>query len=455
MNCKYPPYPQYSKRPIDWVDSLPSSWHHIKLRWGASIFAGGTPSKTNEAFWQNGTIPWLNSGSVNQGLIRDASSHITEAGLKSSSARWIKRESLLVALAGQGKTKGMVAQLDFDATCNQSMAAIVPFNTLQPRFLLWWLSNNYQNIRNMAGGDLRDGLNLKLLGDIECPLPSRIEQDQIAEFLDYETAKIDALIEKQQQLIALLKEKRQAVISHAVTKGLNPDATMRNSGVEWLGEIPSHWEVQRLKSLCKIQSGMPKGKPASATTVDMPMLRVANVQEGWLKLDDVHHIPVERAQVERYLLKADDVLMNEGGDRDKLGRGTVWHNEVPNCIHQNHVFAIRPLTIEPEWLATVTRAAYAKFHFYQVAKQSTNLASISSFNIKETPIVLPPIDERKAIIEYIDLMLEKTSATIELASQQNTLLQERRAALISAAVTGKIDVRDWQPPESDKEAEVA
>jgi len=283
------------------------------------------------------------------------------------------------------------------------------------------------------------------------PVPRKEEQTQIAKFLDYETAKIDALIDKQQQLIALLKEKRQAVISHAVTKGLNPNAPMKDSGVEWLGEVPAHWAVVRLKHTSVIQSGMPKGKPASATTVNMPMLRVANVQDGWLDLRDVHLIPVERDQVERYLLRTGDVLMNEGGDRDKLGRGTIWRSEVPMCIHQNHVFAIRPESIEPEWLDAVTRAEYAKFHFFQVAKQSTNLASISSSNIKETPLVVPPKEEREAILSHIEQMLEVTSRAVQLAEQQSDLLQERRTALISAAVTGKIDVRNWQPPEADKE----
>ncbi|MBK9266060.1 MAG: hypothetical protein IPM54_40530 [Polyangiaceae bacterium] len=157
---------------------------------------------------------------------------------------------------------------------------------------------------------------------------------------------------------------------------------------------------------------------------------------------------MERDQVARYLLREGDVLMNEGGDRDKLGRGTIWRNEVPNCIHQNHVFAIRPLTIEPEWLDNVTRADYAKFHFFQVAKQSTNLASISSTNLMETPLVVPPPNERAAILAHIQNVLDRNNSTIKLAEEQNTLLQERRAALISAAVTGKIDVRGWKPPVS-------
>jgi len=273
------------------------------------------------------------------------------------------------------------------------------------------------------------------------------EEEAIANFLDHETAKIDTLIEKQQQLIKLLKEKRQAVISHAVTKGLNPNTPMRDSGVEWLGEVPKHWIVRRLKHTSKLQSGIPKGKDLTGkVSFSVPMLRVANVQDGYLNLEDVHNMDIETDQLDRYSLEQGDVLMNEGGDNDKLGRGAVWQCEIEPCIHQNHVFAIRPYSIEPEWLDIMTRASYAKFHFFRVAKQSTNLASISSTNIKETPLVIPPENERHEIMGYVHGKVDVFDKAEEKCTAQITLLQERRTALISAAVTGKIDVRNWQAP---------
>lgn len=285
--------------------------------------------------------------------------------------------------------------------------------------------------------------------NIELLLPDKTEQEKIYSFLDHETAKIDNLIEKQQQLIELLKEKRQAVVSHAVTKGLNPDVPMKDSGVEWLGEVPEHWIVRRLKHTANLQSGIPKGKDLTGkNSISVPMLRVANVQDGYLDLEDVHAIDIEPSQLERYLLRDGDVLMNEGGDNDQLGRGAVWTASIDNCIHQNHVFAIRPQNIESDWLDMLTRAAYAKFHFYRVAKQSTNLASISSTNIKETPLLIPPVEERVEILKFIKLQLGRLKKSEELSVNQVALLQERRTALISAAVTGKIDVRDWVAPDT-------
>lgn len=242
-------YSHYRVSQLDWVESLPSHWQEGRLRWLARRYAGGTPDRSRLDFWEDGNIPWLNSGSVNDSYIVTPSAHITEEALANSSARWAPKGALVMALAGQGKTKGMVAQLGIRSTCNQSMAAIVPDAEIEPRFLLWWLTANYQNIRNMAGGDLRDGLNLELLGNIGCPLPTVTEQAAIAAFLDRETSKIDALVEAQARLIDLLKEKRQAVTSHAVTKGLDPDARMKDSGVEWLGQVPAHWVVTRLANL--------------------------------------------------------------------------------------------------------------------------------------------------------------------------------------------------------------
>jgi type I restriction enzyme S subunit len=196
-------------------------------------------------YWVKGEIPWINSGAVNQVIIKEPSEYITELGLKNSSAKYIPVNSLVMALAGQGKTKGMVAYTSIETTCNQSMAAIVPKN-YHYKFLYYWLDSNYQNIRNLTGGDNRDGLNLAVLSNIPCPKISIVEQTQIVSFLDTETARIDNLIAKQEKLIELLEEQRKSIISHAVTKGLNPNAPMKDSGVEWLGDVPEHWNLKGL-----------------------------------------------------------------------------------------------------------------------------------------------------------------------------------------------------------------
>lgn len=217
----------------------------------------------------------------------------------------------------------------------------------------------------------------------------------------------------------------------------------KDSGLPLLGSIPAHWTIARLKHVATIQTGIAKGKDYTGIdTVTVPYLRVANVQAGFFDLEDVATIEVPAADVERYRLRPGDVLMNEGGDNDKLGRGHIWTGEVDPCVHQNHVFAVRPHSVSSAWLNTVTGSGYAQFFFLGRAKQSTNLASISSTNLMELPIVVPPSEEQGNITDFLGRETAKIDALIAEQERLIELLQERRAALITAAVTGKIDVSE-------------
>lgn len=312
-----------------------------------------------------------------------------------------------------------------------------------PRYL-HYLFRAYDSIKVFysMGGGLRQSMKFADLKRMPTLIPTSEEQRTIAHFLDLETTKIDALVAEQQRLIALLKEKRQALISHSVTKGLDPSVPMKDSGVHWLGEIPAHWNMAPLKFVATVQTGIAKGKDNTGKkTTTVPYLRVANVQDGYLALDDVASIEIPASDLPRYLLRSGDVLMNEGGDFDKLGRGHIWHAEIEPCVHQNHVFAVRPHGVSPEWLNMVTGSDYARFYFMTRSKQSTNLASISSSNIMELPVALPPKAEQVAILDLVGGQIAQLDELSQQAKTAVGLLQERRTALISAAVTGKIDVR--------------
>jgi type I restriction enzyme, S subunit len=297
------------------------------------------------------------------------------------------------------------------------------------------------------GGGLRQSMKYSDMKWLPILTPPSSEQRQIADFLDRETTRIDALIAEQQRLIELLKEKRQAVISHAVTKGIDRTVPMKDSGVEWLGKVPEHWTVGSLRWYASIQGGLAKGKDYEGRkTVTLPYLRVANVQNGFLDLTEVKEIEVLETDIERYSLRSGDVLMNEGGDNDKLGRGAVWAEQISPCLHQNHVFAIRTNDqLLSQWLATFTQSQQAQTYFYLNSKQSTNLASISASNVMNMDLPIPNVNEQKQILEYLEKNKTQNDQLIQVAVSTVSLLQERRSALISAAVTGKIDVRNWQP----------
>ena len=300
-------------------------------------------------------------------------------------------------------------------------------------------------VESRSTGVSYPAINASDLADIRINLPDIETQRLIADYLDRETARIDALVAEKEKMLALLEEKRAALISRAVARGLDENAPLKPSGLDWLGDIPAHWELWRLKHLAEVRGGLTLGKKYSRNDlIEMPYLRVANVQDGYLKLDDVQTVEVSPEEARCYLLQRDDVLMNEGGDIDKLGRGCVWRDEIKSCLHQNHVFSVRPRRADAEWLALWTSTLHAKRYFEQRAKRSTNLASISSTNIKELPVPMPPMDEQLNIKRYVESTVKKIVAIYSEMQQSIELLKERRAALITAAVTGQVPLGEMR-----------
>lgn len=435
--AKYKAYSEYRDSGVEWCSKLPRHWEKTNIRWLSNIFAGGTPSKNIIDYWENGTVPWVNSGAVNQGYVIEPSTYISNTAFENSNAKWIPKGSLVIALAGQGKTKGMVAQLGIDTTCNQSMAAIVLHNKKKSRYMFWWLTSNYQNIRNMAGGDLRDGLNLELLGDIQCPLPSNDECFKIALFLDQETTKIDNLIEKQQQLIELLKEKRQAVISHAVTKGLNPDVMMKDSGVEWLGTIPENCTLTKLKYIVRLEVN-------KTTENNSPYIGMENISSGtgcFINKDEIIPEGISSSFFEN------DILF--GKLRPYLAK--CWLATFSG-VCSSEFLVLRTSNIDPKFL-----------NYYLLTNEFIKQVDSSTYGTKmpranwefisQLPVPGWSCENAKNIASHLNSITKKIDNLLELQHQQVILLQERRTALISAAVTGKIDVRHWRAPDEQTATE--
>ena len=440
-----PRFPKYKASGVEWLGEIPEHWEVGSMRWLTRLYAGGTPDKTNLSYWDDGSVPWLNSGAVNDRLITEPSAYITNEAFANSSAKWIPAGALVMALAGQGKTKGMVAQLAIPSTCNQSMAAIIPGPKIESRLLYWWLESNYQSIRNMSGGDLRDGLNLELLGDIQCPLALLPEQTQIATFLDRETAKIDALVTEQRRLMELLKEKRQAVISRVVTRGLNPHAPMKPSGIEWLGDVPEHWEVVPMRMIANVVRGAsprPAGDPRYFGGYFMPWVTVGEITK-----DDAV-----------YLTDTEFSLTQEGAGQSKLFRsGTLIYSNsgatlgVPKILSvdvcaNDGVLAFLNLhyRVEPEflyhYLASITESIREK------VKQGSGQPNLNTDIVKVLRFAIPPPEEQRQIMSRITALTKQFGTLTTEARRAIDLLQERRTALISAAVAGQIDVREaiWE-----------
>jgi len=205
-----------------------------------------------------------------------------------------------------------------------------------------------------------------------------------------------------------------------------------------MGWIPMDWEVSKLGFVAKIQTGIAKGKKDIKNPISLPYLRVANVQDGYLDLKEVKLIQLPKEKVDRYLLRVDDVLMTEGGDFDKLGRGTIWKGEIDNCLHQNHVFVVRTDKdkLLPYFLNSFTKTELGKRYFILCSKQSTNLASINSSQLKQFPIVLPPLPEQQKIATILstwDKAIDKLEQLIEAKEEQQKGLMQR-------LLTGKVRI---------------
>lgn len=199
--------------------------------------------------------------------------------------------------------------------------------------------------------------------------------------------------------------------------------------------VPKGWDKLSLDQLAEVRSGVAKGKTGLKDPITVPYLRVANVQDGRIDLSEVKKIEIERDKLERYSLKYGDVLMNEGGDFDKLGRGDVWLSQIEPCLHQNHVFAVRPQhdKLNSFYLAALAASYYGKKYFLSCAKRSTNLASINSSQIKEFPVLVPPILEQKKIIQILSTWDQAISATEKLLENS----QQQKKALAQILLTGK------------------
>ncbi|MCG3201469.1 MAG: hypothetical protein NFCOHLIN_01339 [Gammaproteobacteria bacterium] len=277
------------------------------------------------------------------------------------------------------------------------------------------------------------------------PIPPAEEQAAIVRFLDHADRRIRRYIRAKQKLIKLLEEQKQAIIHRAVTRGLDPNVRLKPSGVEWLGDVPEHWEVRRLKDVAGVQTGLTLGKAyLGSPTESYPYLRVANVQVGRVDLRHVKHIDVPEREALGAMLRSGDVLMTEGGDIDKLGRGCVWHAEIPVCLHQNHVFAVRcdRSLLLPEFLVGLMASQHGRAYFQLTAKQTTNLAATNSTTLRAFPILRPPLDEQQAIIDDIARQTVALSNAVKDAQREISFLREYHTRLIGDVVTGKLDVRE-------------
>lgn len=439
-------YASYKPSGVPWLGMVPAHWAGKRLRDCVEGCSNGVWGDDPDG--GDDDIPVIRVADfdrVSRKVVAYETLRRVDSGQRGSRA--LVPGDMLMEKSGGGEQQpvGMVVSYfgPVGAVCSNFVARMRSREGVVSRFMVYLHAYLYASrVTNISVKQTTGIQNLDSMAYLSeaCFLPPPDEQQTIADYLDVETARIDTLIHEKDGLIGLLREARSSRISELVSGDGLPGAP---TGNPWAPHLPQGWELKRLKHLAQVRSGLAKGKDnGSNPTVELPYLRVANVQEGSLDLREISTMPVEVDAVERFSLVEGDVLMNEGGDYDKVGRGAVWTGEISPCLHQNHVFAVRPVARNlSEWLAAITQTRYAKFYFMNNAKQSTNLASISQANVKELPILLPPKDQREALLKKLGAELVAFDDLIAHTNDEITLLKELRAATIADAVLGRIDVR--------------
>ncbi|UXT20029.1 restriction endonuclease subunit S [Agrobacterium tumefaciens] len=275
----------------------------------------------------------------------------------------------------------------------------------------------------------------KAFENFEMLLPPLHEQRRIAEIL----SSVDEALVVTREVVEQTRKVKQGVLERLLTKGIGHTRFKQTE----IGEIPEGWEVVELQDVASVRTGLAKNKKEIPDAVELPYLRVANVQDGYVDLSDLQTISVSRSRVERYSLMKGDVLMTEGGDYDKLGRGDVWDGAVKPCLHQNHVFAVRAdqERLIPEFLANLTASRSGKAYFQSCSKRSTNLASINSTQVKQFPVRLPDLSEQSEIVR----VSKSFDAAISVATSNLSQQLRLKAALMSDLLTGRRRVIDGLP----------
>jgi type I restriction enzyme S subunit len=440
MSAKYKAYPDYQESGEEWLGSVPSHWDVFQIKHLSSVKRGASPRPIDDPkyFDEDGEYVWTRIADVTASDVYLTKAPQKLSDLGSSLSVKLEPESLFLSIAG---TVGKPCITGMKA-CIHDGFVYFPELKIPSKFLFYVFAGE-QAYKGLGKFGTQLNLNTDTVGGIKVGCTTNEELEEIVRFLDHETAKIDTLIEKQQQLIKLLKEKRQAVISHAVTKGLNPNAPMRDSGVEWLGEVPEHWTIKRLKHISpKVGVGLVINPSTYTKDEGVYFIFGGDVKEYHFDLSKTRRIlPEDSDNLLPSRLKHRDLVSIRVG-YPGITAVVTEDLEGSNCAS---VIVIRRGSYNSDWLCAGMNV--------WVGRQQVDLVSYGAaqkqFNVSdaiEFIFPVPPESEQDEIAIFVQDSLYRFNTLSEKAEKQIELLQERRTALISAAVTGKIDVRNWQAP---------
>ena len=440
----FPQHESYRRSGIGWIGEMPARWGVTPIRLAARLESGHTPSRSKPEYWEDCEVPWFTLGDVWQirdgltNVVTETKEKVSKLGLANSAARLLPKGTVILSRTA---SVGFSAIMGIDMATTQDFANWVCGPTLNPKYLLYVFRAMGGEFERLRMGSTHNTIYMPDIRSMRCPLPPLDEQKMISSFLDVETSKIDGLVSEQRRLIELLKEKRQAVISHAVTKGLNPNAPMKPSGIQWLGDVPQHWEVLELKRLIKPGTSITYGIVQAGPDIEdgIPYIRTSDMsgdelpETGYLRTST----EIDESYARSKVCPGDLVV----AIRASLGKGLLVPDFLNGANLTQGTAKVSPgECLTSGFLYWAFNSPYCQMSIDEVAK-GTTFREITLGQLRRIRILVPEIEEQEEIVEYLADRVGRLKSLQAEAESAIELLQERRTALISAAVTGKIDVR--------------
>lgn len=434
-------YEKYKDSGIEWIGEIPEHWEVKKLNYCFSLIGSGTtPTAGKTEYYTNGEFNWLQTGDLNNSEINETSKKITQEALDDySTLRFYPVLSIVIAM--YGATIGKTGLLKIESTTNQACCVLSKPINLDSKFAFYWLNSVKNHIISLSYGGGQPNINQEQIRSLRIQNPTPEEQTAIADYLDRKTAQIDELIADKKRLLELYEEEKTAIINQAVTKGINPDVPMKDSGIEWLGEIPEHWEVLPIKYTANVQTG----RTPKIANSDIDFFENGDI--NWYTPGDFDRNEIlkeskrkiiseafEKNQVELFP-KQSIYLVSIGAT---LGKVSLSESEA-SANQQINIISFNKEKVIPYW----------GYYFIVGNKEMvlneadyTTLPILNQTKLKNIWIAFPNLEEQKDIITHINNELDRLRLKVGNTKKLIELLTEYRTALISEVVTGKIKVTE-------------
>jgi type I restriction enzyme S subunit len=451
---KWRAYPKYKVSGIEWLGEIPEHWDRRRLKFIADVRPSGVDKKRSE---HEVPVRFLGTNTVyNSDEIRNRIELESATATPSEIARFLLRKGDIVLTKDSvvptriADVAVVMEPLD-NVICGYHLILIRLRETADKvsawRFLFYYLgcSSINHHFLSEASGTTIIGIGSDTTSGVSVLCPPLPEQHTIAAFLDRETARIDALIEKKERQIELLGEKRAALISHAVTMGLDPDAPMKDSGVEWLGEVPAHWEVMRLKYLIKgtLANGLFKKKRHFGSGVKLVNVFDVYRDNFLVDFESLDRVEADKSEQRKYAVYDGDIFFVRSSLKlEGVGRSVCAFDIPEPTVFECHIVRARPnqVLVNPKFLINFLNSVYATNRLVALSNMVT-MATIDQDKVKSMEVPVPSLAEQNEIMNYLEHEVRVLDTLTQSVQESIAKLREYRTALISAAVTGKIDVR--------------